>query len=813
VNAAATLSLPNEAPLPATTEPLLSFAPAHVRRETLLQQAGIDSRSKDVLAVEVRVMASHFKGTPIISSVQYRANDEARRACAVAFIKNTTGLAMTCPKVPRYLVLRGAEFEAAIAQLTPEQRVWHDQLVEHSRSDFDSVRDNSPSDSVRADACEWLWKHLATGTGWGASSDAIAPLWPSPTLHATSWDVLLSHLGTSILRDKRPAPGTSDGEHTYTLRLQGANSLLTHVLACQLSSYALLRSELPEMTKEWQSLLSPARAASPSSISTDSSASSSEDDNGWEKARSNKRRLNPQRHARLLPQRVAAFQQKHFTGNVAGRFSSDTHLPLLALSTTLHIRAWEQKYTVCFVDNFASFGCDTRDLASDPIFQKLSTSIPGLSPPLAKWVVNPRNGGDTASIYVRDEDKDNAMPSSLNAKAKALLPGASGELKVDWRLWRTNTRGRIIYSLGSRKVCLNETVPAVRPMPSQSRPQAASGPTVAAAAATQVQQRSAAARLPPPTGSWAAVVQHSVKRLPNNNTFDHRPRKKAAGSSSSPASAVSPSHALQSLSGTPKSNPAGHPKASSAQLSQPNAQPDGGGISIPSGSRLPKAQPASESTVDPNMAGALQQLEARLIAMEQRMTTADVSGTLLRLTQNMDRLEAQQRGTAETIARIVQQQENTNESFNRVVHLHQQATTKALDTIMQQLAAMAQRTDSFMPLPPTTSMLPGPMAYAMGPYQNFMVPPMTMAAMQHTVLPAGAMTPPTPTTYATDPAMTAMQGSYPGTQHQSTWTEQPQHLLLQQPNAQPMAQYDSSLAAQRSATATPAHNGEAVHHG
>jgi len=139
-------------PLPATTEPLLSFAPAHVRRETLLQQAGIDSRSKDVLAVEVRVMASHFKGTPIISSVQYRANDEARRACAVAFIKNTTGLAMTCPKVPRYLVLRGAEFEAAIAQLTPEQRVWHDQLVEHSRSDFDSVRDNSPSDSVRADA-------------------------------------------------------------------------------------------------------------------------------------------------------------------------------------------------------------------------------------------------------------------------------------------------------------------------------------------------------------------------------------------------------------------------------------------------------------------------------------------------------------------------------------------------------------------------------------------------------------------------------------------------------------------------------------
>ena len=155
---------------------------------------------------------------------------------------------------------------------------------------------------------------------------------------------------------------------------------------------------------------------------------------------------------------------------MADRFTGDTRLPLLTLSTTLRVRAWEEKYRVCFVDNFASLGCDTRDLASDPTFLKLSTGVPGLTPPLATWVVNPRNGGDTASVYVRNQDKDNAMPATLNAKVKALLAVSSGELRVDWRLWRTSAHGKVMYSLGSGKVCLNETVPAVRPMPAHSRP-------------------------------------------------------------------------------------------------------------------------------------------------------------------------------------------------------------------------------------------------------------------------------------------------------------------------------------------------------
>ena len=113
---------------PFSASPPFTSFPAYVRRDTLLQHTGIDSRPQDVLVVDVRVSAAHCKGTPIISSVQYRTNDEARRDCAVAFIKKETGLAMLCPTVPGYLVLRGAAFDTAVSQLSPEQREWHDQL-------------------------------------------------------------------------------------------------------------------------------------------------------------------------------------------------------------------------------------------------------------------------------------------------------------------------------------------------------------------------------------------------------------------------------------------------------------------------------------------------------------------------------------------------------------------------------------------------------------------------------------------------------------------------------------------------------------
>ena len=447
-------------------------------------------------------------------------------------------------------------------------------------------------------------------------------------------------------------------------------------------------------------------------------------------------------------------------GPVAVRFGADTRLPLLALSTTVRIRAWEERYTICFVDNFASLGCDTRDLASDPIFLKLSTSIPGLTPPLAKWVVNPKDGGNVASIYVREQDKDNAMPAALNAKVRAILPGSSGELRVDWRLWRTNARGRVLYSLGSRKMCLNETVPAIQPIPSHSRPL-----TPAPAG------RPLAARAPPAAGSWAAAVLHGVKRLPTSNTLHHRPKKKGTESPSVPGGAnqsrsASPSGALP----TGTTGPVSAPKRAQQSAVQRDA-----GASHAAGDPHQLAAQSAPIT-DSATLKMLQQLETRLTALEQSLAStnavnASIAKTLTQLTGNISALNQQQ-----------------------------QATSAALNTITQQLIALTHRMELSVSSP-ATMLQP---AFGMGPYQHFMTPPMTMSAMQNGMLSAGAVA--APTAYASDP--TAMQVSYARGQHQIPSSEQ-----LLQLDSQPMQTYDPSLAAESSAIATPAHNGAVGIHG
>ena len=164
---------------------------------------------------------------------------------------------------------------------------------------------------------------------WHGSEEAPegspAPLWPLSSSHATSWNALLPHLGTSFLRDKHPSHSSNDTVHNYTLKLQGANPLLTHVLACQLSSYALLRSFKPEVTKAWHAFLSTGSLdttkakTSQSSIPTDSSSDS--DGGEWSQSRNAKRRLKQrqERNAKARPHRAAEFQHKHLSAQDVAR--------------------------------------------------------------------------------------------------------------------------------------------------------------------------------------------------------------------------------------------------------------------------------------------------------------------------------------------------------------------------------------------------------------------------------------------------------------------------------------------------------------
>ena len=156
----------------------------------------------------------------------------------------------------------------------------------------------------------------------------------------------------------------------------------------------------------------------------------------------------------------------------------------------------------------------------------------------------------------------------------------------------------------------------------------------------------------------------------------------------------------------------------------------------------------------------------------------------------------------DSIAKTLTQLTSNIEGLNQ----QQQTTSAALSTITQQLTALTHRME--LSMLPSAPMLQSP--FGMGSYQHFMAPPMTMAAMHNGMLSAGALSLAAPTAYVPDP--TAMHVSYTRGQQQMAPHGQSQLHQLQA-DSQPMQTYDPSLAAENSANATPAHNGEAGIHG
>jgi hypothetical protein len=149
-----------------------SFVSVNARRDTLATRASIDCRTDDVLLVSVRVQANHPDGVPTIARQQYLATEEMKRQCTIKFLGSKTGLDIKCPTVPRYLLQSGAAYTTAINNLTPSQRVWHEELMAQATKDFHVVRGEHGSDDALADACEWVWAHLIKATGLGAVQTA-----------------------------------------------------------------------------------------------------------------------------------------------------------------------------------------------------------------------------------------------------------------------------------------------------------------------------------------------------------------------------------------------------------------------------------------------------------------------------------------------------------------------------------------------------------------------------------------------------------------------------------------------------------------
>jgi hypothetical protein len=481
------------------------LVPNYAGRDTLATRAKIDCRTDDMLSVSVRIHKNHPSGTPTVKQSNYNKNtsEEMKLQTVIKYLSTDSGLAMTAPKVPRYLLKTGNELDLAVEKLSETHRQWHNELVNRVKADFDVVRDvrNGVVDNVLLDALEWVWKHLLKAT----STDS--PLWKEAEEVTDKWSDLLCTLGSKITSDKHTPEKADSPFHSYNLLLRGANRLMTHILAAQIWSYESLKQVDPHAAKVWtQQILGDERdtdSTQSDSSSSDSDGAKSPPPPAWKT--SGKRAQHKQRRAQATPRRVADFERKFMVGETAERFGADTTLPLLALSTTIRVRAWCTRYITCLVDNFESMGSDVNNLAADPDFVKMSTSIPGLTHPTAAWCVNQHNGGADVTIFIR-EDASDALPT-LNDKIKALLPSSTPNLRMRTTFKQPDENGRIHNGCKTVTVCLNQVVPVV---PNRKRPDRSS-------------------TTPPlPFGSFAQAAMRGFKRLSDNPTLNHRPNKKQA---------------------------------------------------------------------------------------------------------------------------------------------------------------------------------------------------------------------------------------------------------------------------------------------
>ena len=122
------------------------------------------------------------------------------------------------------------------------------------------------------------------------------------------------------------------------------------------------------------------------------------------------------------------------------------------------------------------------------------------------------------TIFVREDCRDQ-LPD-LNTKAGALLPGMHPQLRLKCSVRQTNARGRTLRGTPLQSIFLNEHVPVI------ARPSASARSSHSATVTTtSSSQLSVGAGFLPPPGSWAAAVQHGMKRLADVSTLNHRPRK------------------------------------------------------------------------------------------------------------------------------------------------------------------------------------------------------------------------------------------------------------------------------------------------
>jgi hypothetical protein len=471
------------------------YAPSYVGKLKLFE-VGLDPRMDTVLVVTFNVDAA-MPSPPQVERARMFLSKDVKRKLAASLLGSPTGFDIILPDIPRILV-SGGTTEAAIANcnhLTGPKAEWWSELRRMTQKHGGLVSQLESDDGARVKACDELWEHLEK-VNPKRSIASTDQLWSTTEL-TTSWADLLAPL-SEIMSDRVRGPSSG---RSYQLKLHGVTPEVTYIIACLITSYATLRDHDTNIAAAFQKELHGSSSAAAARAAKTDSESGSDGEDGWRTAHRARRSSRP---GFSLEKRLAAFAVKHLSTE---RYRADSRRPALQLATTVHMRPWEHHFISCDVSNWESVGCspDEENLAATEIYKKVTTAIPELCPPIARWVVHQHCGFYTVNLFLREDCKD--VVAKLNERLRTALAIPSMALGVT--CWVARRRGWRIVDNTQMKISLTPEVPR-RPSPQQLR---------------RVHATASSDALTPPADSFAGRVLEGIRRAAPVHNLDHRPRK------------------------------------------------------------------------------------------------------------------------------------------------------------------------------------------------------------------------------------------------------------------------------------------------
>jgi hypothetical protein len=500
------------------------YVPTYVSKLKLLE-AGIDPCMQTALKVTLRVHEA-MPSPPQVARSRFALSGEGKRKLVATLLGSNTGFGIKVPDIPRVLVVgaSSAAVDANCNSLTGPKGEWWNTLRKMAQKHQYLMRELAMDNGAREKACNELWQHLekVTATRGSAATDQ---LWTAAEL-TRSWGDLVA-LPSDIINDRQ---AERDGTRSYTLKLHGITPEVTYILECLFTSFAELPRYQKSVTAAFDKILVGSSPTSARAARTDSD-SGSDSEAGWKNVPVRGRR----RPAVALQWQLDDFAKKHLCTT---RYTSDSTRPALQMATIVEMRPWEHRYISCDVSNVESIGCppDDVDLAANDLFVRMTTAVPELSLPKAKWIVHQRCGFYTVNLFIREDCKDTV--ARLNHCLRAALGIPTIALGVSCWVAR-RVRGRIINESRVR-ISLTPEIPRKPSLRQQRRAATASAYTTAPS---------------PPSDSWAGRVLDGVRRMAPASTLDHRPRKeqKRSGPTVTAAQPGATNNPAASAN-TPKSN-------------------------------------------------------------------------------------------------------------------------------------------------------------------------------------------------------------------------------------------------------------------